>query len=243
MHTKSNRFFGRNHAVFSPQSSAEMSSQGGSVIQAGRRVSALVGELGCWNGDRPQVDTNGKKKKRHKERHFGTVAESKADRNWLVRWDRRGAASDEECSTFKLKHEGPGSDLRPTNQEAAQQRSATQQQQATKTTASGWKNPKKRKCRKQKKERINFLRLLIHLWPGNWEDQLERMNERVQAFNREQIQKKRNAGQRHKKAHGIAKNEFWVFFVSMISARIHGRQGQLWDDEDAVGPCCSKMVA
>jgi hypothetical protein len=340
------------------------------------------------------------------------VAESKADsRNWLVRWDRRGAASDEECSTFKLKCEGPGSDLRPTNQEAAQQRSATQQQQAqpqgvmtpnaavqdaaaaqqattppqqttttapppeqmrtttttaqqpqqaavplaetavetveettarvaaedanartvdpdvpeeqddrfdvandfelhnpddiaecdgdrhvrkwthcalakaapiddevsvgagarkitwkvafdikasdvdpvssaefpdvgvcdfdfatptdtTKTTASGWKNPKKRKHRKQKKEGINFLCLLIHLWPGNWEDQLERMNERVEAFNQEQIQKKQNAGQRHKKAHEITKNEFWVFFGLMISARIHGRQGQLWDDED-----------
>jgi hypothetical protein len=100
------------------------------VIRAGSRVSALVGELGYWNGDRPQVDTNGKKKKRHKERCFGTVAESKSDRNWLVCWDRRGAASDEEHSTFKLKHEGPGSDLRPTNQETAQQRSATQQQQA-----------------------------------------------------------------------------------------------------------------
>jgi hypothetical protein len=58
------------------------------------------------------------------------------------------------------------------------------------------------------------------------------MNERVEAFNREQIQKKRNAGQQHKKAHGITKNEFWVFFGLMISARIHGRQGQLWDDED-----------
>jgi hypothetical protein len=363
------------------------------VIRVGSRVSALVGELGYWNGDRPQVDTNGKKKKRYKERCFGTVAKSKSDRNWLVRWDRRGVASDEEHSTFKLKYEGPGSDLRPTNQEAAQQRLATQQQQAqpqgvvapnaavqdaaaaqqatrlpqqtttrttaplpqqtttttttptqqprqaavplaetavetveetaaraaaedanartvdpdvleeqddrfdvandfklynpddiaeydgdrharkwthyelakaaliddevsvgagarkiiwkvmfdikasdvdpvssaefpdvgvcdfgfttpsdttktTKTTASGWRNPKKRKHRKQKKERINFLRLLIHLWPGNWEDQLERMNERVEVFNREQIQKKRNAGQRHKKAHGITKNEF-----------------------------------
>jgi hypothetical protein len=74
--------------------------------------------------------------------------------------------------------------------------------------------------------------LLIHLWPGNWEDQLERMNERVEAFNREQIQKKQNAGQGCMKAHGITKNEFWVFFGSIISARIHGRQGQLWDDED-----------
>jgi hypothetical protein len=100
------------------------------VIQAGSWVGALVGELGCWNGDRPEVDTNGKKKKRHKEWCFGTVAESKSDGNWLVRWDRRGAASDEEHSTFKSKCEGLESDLRPTNQEAAQQRSATQQHQA-----------------------------------------------------------------------------------------------------------------
>ena len=38
-----------------------------------------------------------------------------------------------------------------------------------KTTA----NPKEKKYKKQKKERINFLCLLIHLWPGRWEDQLE----------------------------------------------------------------------
>jgi hypothetical protein len=65
----------------------------------------------------------------------------------------------------------------------------------TKTTASGWENPKKNeKRRKQKKKRINFLALLIHLWPGKWEDQLEWMNNRVEAHNQEQIQKKRNAG-------------------------------------------------
>ena len=95
------------------------------MIRVGSRVSALVGELGYWNGD-PQVDVNGKnangkKKKRTKERCFGTVVESKSDRNWLVRWDRRGVVSEEEYSTFKLKYEGPGSDLRPMNQEAAQQ--------------------------------------------------------------------------------------------------------------------------
>jgi hypothetical protein len=75
----------------------------------------LVGKLGCWNGD-PQVDR--KKKKRYEERLFGTVAENKSERNWLVRWDQRGVAGEEEhSSTFKLKHEGPGEDLRPTNQE------------------------------------------------------------------------------------------------------------------------------
>jgi hypothetical protein len=319
------------------------SQQSGSVIRAGSRVSALVGELGCWNGD-PQVDRNGKGKKRF----FGTVAESKSDTNWLVRWDQIGAAGEEECLTFKLKHEGPESDLRPTNQEATaaarqeqqqaqqaaappvamaqQARTAPPQQttttttaqqpgqaaappvetaveeveentaqaaaedanartvdpdvleeqddrfdvandfelcnpddiaehngdryakkwqhhqpkkaalideelsvgtglrkitwkvtfdikasdvdpaefpdvgvcnfdfatpsNTTKTTASGWENPKKnKKHRKQKKEGINFLVLLIRLWPGKGEDQLERMNNRVEARNQEQIQK------------------------------------------------------
>jgi hypothetical protein len=82
----------------------------------GGRVSALVGELGCWNG---KVDENGKKMNHFKERLFGTVAESKSDRNWLVRWDWRDVAGEEEHATFKLKHEGPGADLRPKNQEAA----------------------------------------------------------------------------------------------------------------------------
>jgi hypothetical protein len=88
-------------------SSLEMSGPtGGSVIRVGGRVSALVGELGYWNGQ--TEDKNGKKRKRFKERLFGTVVESKSDRNWLVRWDRRGVVGEEEYSTFKLKYEGPG---------------------------------------------------------------------------------------------------------------------------------------
>jgi hypothetical protein len=67
----------------------------------------------------------------------------------------------------------------------------------TNMTASGWKNPKKQRHRKQKKKCINFLALLIHLWPGKWEDQLEQMNCRVEAHNLlEQIQNRQNAGQR-----------------------------------------------
>ena len=97
-------------------------------MRVGTRVSALVGELGYWNGG-PQVDANGKKKKRYKERLFGTVVESKSNRNWLVRWDRTGAINEEEYSTFKLKYEGPGSSLRPTNQEEAQAQEAQQRSQ------------------------------------------------------------------------------------------------------------------
>ena len=83
-----------------------------------------------------------------------------------------------------------------------------------KTKTSGWKNPKK--YRKHKKRRINFLDLLIHLWPGKWEEQLQRMNERVEVQNLEQSQKHRHAGQRYKKLKEITKNEFWVFFGLMV---------------------------
>ena len=31
----------------------------------------------------------------------------------------------------------------------------------------------------QKKKRINFLKLLIHLWPGDWRKHLSRLNEQV----------------------------------------------------------------
>jgi hypothetical protein len=91
------------------------------VIRVGSRVSALIGELGYWNGPPPEVDANGKKRNQSRERFFGTVIKSKPDRKWLVRWDRSGVVSEDQYSTYKLKYEGPGSDLRPTNQEAAQE--------------------------------------------------------------------------------------------------------------------------
>ena len=109
-----------------------MSSQAGSVIRKGSRVSALIGELGYWNGP-PEVDANGKKKNQVRERFFGTVVESKPERKWSVRWDRQGVVSQYDYSSYKLKYEGPGCKLRPTNQEAAQQGSqalATARQQA-----------------------------------------------------------------------------------------------------------------
>jgi hypothetical protein len=372
-------------------------------------VSATIGDLGHWNGPRPTED-DAKKSRKTRERCFGTVIESKPDRKWSVRWDRTGLVFSTLYSTYKLKYEGAGNDLRPTNQEAAaarqqgvpaeasvaasivlpqetaarptsqvpvpvpvpvpvqvpervpaqegavaaaatttttttillpQEVTAAQETIAqvavedvnartvnpdvveeeeerfdvendfelynpediaeyegdrharkwtsyetakaallddevevgtgarkitwkviddikakdihpsvsesefpdvgicdfdfstahpTSNTSGTWRNPKKYK--KAKKKRINFLALLIHLWPGKWEDQLERMNNRVEAYNLDQSQKKRHAGQRYKKLKEITKHEFWVFFGLMVSARVHGRHGQLWDDED-----------
>ena len=55
-------------------------------------ASALVGQLGYWNGY-TEFDANGKKRKHHKERLNGTVVKCKRGRNWLVRWDWRGVAA------------------------------------------------------------------------------------------------------------------------------------------------------
>ena len=101
--------------------------------------------------------------------------------------------------------------------------------ETTKKTATP-KN-KNKKHRKPKKARINFLRLLMHLWPGKWEEQLERMNIRVESNNDHEVQKKRNSGKRRKKVHEmITKNEFWVFSSMLLLVHFHSlcllQQGQ-----------------
>ena len=93
------------------------------MIRVGSRVSALVGEHG-----HTEFNKNRKERKRYEEKLHSTVVESKLDRNWVGHRDQRSVVSEEEYSTFKLKYEGPGSDLQPTNQEAA---AARQQQQET----------------------------------------------------------------------------------------------------------------
>ena len=57
--------------------------------------------------------------------------------------------------------------------------------------------------------RINFLDLLIHLWPGDWRAQLTELN---QMIHKEYKEKVRNTRHGHvKKVHEITKQEFWVF--------------------------------
>ena len=109
-----------------------MSGQGGGAsIRVGSRVSAHVGDLGYWNGSK-EHDSKGKKRRRGKQRLFGTVSASKPNRTWLVRWDQTGVASEEERSSFELKHGGAGTDPRPTNQEVA---AAMQQRQQARQLA------------------------------------------------------------------------------------------------------------
>ena len=78
------------------------------------------------------------------------------------------------------------------------------------------------------RERINFLHLLIHLWPGNWQDQLKSVNERIKRDYEAEVENKRVG--RVREIHEITENEFWKFWGILIVARIEGRKGErLWD--------------
>jgi hypothetical protein len=82
--------------------------------------------------------------------------------------------------------------------------------------------PRKNLCR------INFLSLLIHLWPGDWQAQLKQLNVRIGLDN--EI-KKRNSrpGFRNRSVKQISENEFWVWWGVFVSARTYGRKGNMWD--------------
>jgi Transposase IS4 len=82
-------------------------------------------------------------------------------------------------------------------------------------------------CPDGKNKRINFLDLLIHLWPGDWLLQLQYMNKRIIDNNNEATTNKR--GNRYQKICEISPQEFWKFIGIMLVARIEGRKGEVWD--------------
>ena len=74
-----------------------------------------------------------------------------------------------------------------------------------------------------KNDRINFLNLLKHLWPGDWKDNLAKMNQYIKKHNNNR------KSQMHKKVHMVSQNEFWKFFGLMLVARLEGIPGgDLW---------------
>ena len=125
------------------------------------------------------------------------IAEYNGDRHarkWTNYELKKGTLIDDEVSvgvgacarkiTWKVRFNIKKSDVDPVSSEEFPDVDVcdfdfSAQNGTMKTTA----NPKKKKYKKQKKQRINLLSLLIHLWPGRWEDQLERMNNRVEAYN------------------------------------------------------------
>ena len=79
--------------------------------------------------------------------------------------------------------------------------------------------------------RINFLELLINLWPGNWKSQLDALNELIHFDNNEKMVVKRGGrlSNNNKPMSPISDNEFWIFWGLILVARTHGRRGNIWD--------------
>ena len=78
-----------------------------------------------------------------------------------------------------------------------------------------------------KSHRINLHDLMIHLWPGDWKDQLSFMNGMIE----DKECAERDAGSSMKKMSLISEREFWIFFGLMLAARLEGRVGTLWDTD------------
>lgn len=77
-----------------------------------------------------------------------------------------------------------------------------------------------------KKTRISFLVLLQHLWPGDWMQQVKRMNRYVKHWN------KNVRRQTERVVQLVTHRELWVFLKIMLVGRIECIPGgDLWKDD------------
>jgi hypothetical protein len=73
-----------------------------------------------------------------------------------------------------------------------------------------------------KNDRINFLDLVKHLWPGDWKAQVVNANKYIKEFNDSKAKSRR-------RIHPISHKEFWAFFGILLVARLEGTPGgNLW---------------
>jgi hypothetical protein len=90
------------------------------------------------------------------------------------------------------------------------------------------------KCgNRNSQQRINFLALIIHMWPGDWKSQLQRLNLRIRLENK--LKKATTRYGRPKIVKEISEREFWVWWGLILMARLEGRQGNLWDKHESEG--------
>ena len=82
--------------------------------------------------------------------------------------------------------------------------------------------------------RINFLKLLIHLWPGDWREQVRQLNLRIKLDNAAKRARANNRGY-VRLVQEISEREFWIFWGIIIKARLHGRKGSVWDKHEPEG--------
>jgi len=78
-----------------------------------------------------------------------------------------------------------------------------------------------------KTPRINLHDLMIHLWPGDWKEQLAFMNRMIE--DKEYVE--HDAGNSLRNMTLITENKFWIFFGLMLAGRLEGRVGTLWDSD------------
>eukprot|EP00934_Nitzschia_sp_Nitz4_P004390 Nitzschia sp. Nitz4//scaffold475_size5561//3915//5458//NITZ4_009216-RA/size5561-snap-gene-0.2-mRNA-1//-1//CDS//3329552714//4380//frame0 len=84
-------------------------------------------------------------------------------------------------------------------------------------------------------ERINFMDLLIHLWPGDWREQLQLLNVRVDRHNAALRKNSRNKPSTRYTGK-ISEREFFQFFGIMLLARVFSRPGgKIWDSVEPEG--------
>ena len=75
-----------------------------------------------------------------------------------------------------------------------------------------------------------YLKMLIKLWPGDWIDQLKRMNRKVNEENGKQRVK---VNVRYRKVRRFSSFEFWKNIGCLVSAPIFGLGGsRLWEKEE-----------
>ena len=71
-----------------------------------------------------------------------------------------------------------------------------------------------------------YLKMLIKIWPGNWIDQLNRMNQKVNEENGKQLNK---CNVRYRKVCRFPSCEFWKNIGCLVSAPTFGLGGsRLW---------------
>jgi len=83
-------------------------------------------------------------------------------------------------------------------------------------------------------ECTNLMSLLIHLWPGDWITQIQRVNDIINKKNDENSAKIQKIGTNQQarlrmRIKHISEREFWIFWGIIVAACIHGRFGDLWD--------------
>lgn len=87
-----------------------------------------------------------------------------------------------------------------------------------KTEKTGCKRDIKAGIEENKNSRINFAKLLLHLWPGSLKHQLRHLNKLIRFQND-------HRKPHEKKVNQISKNEYLKFLGIMLLARVEGVKG------------------